>query len=57
MDCKRGGFVWIRHNEIRDLEAAMLSEVCKDVSTDHRFNLWQANTINTEQQSPRMMRE
>ena len=35
MDCKRGGFVWIRmHNEIRDLEAAMLSEVCKDVSTD-----------------------
>ena len=34
MDCKRGDFVSIRHNEIHDLEAAMLSEVCKDVSTE-----------------------
>jgi hypothetical protein len=35
MDCKKGGFpVSIRHNEIRDLEATMLSEVCKDVSIE-----------------------
>jgi hypothetical protein len=34
MDCKKGGFVSILRNEIRDLEATMLSEVCKDVSIE-----------------------
>ena len=32
--CKRGGFVSLRHNKIRDLEASFLSEVCKDVTTE-----------------------
>ena len=32
--CKRGGYVSIRHNQIRDLESSMLSEVCKDVKTE-----------------------
>ena len=31
LSCKMGGFVSLRHNQVRDLEAGMLSEVCKDV--------------------------
>ncbi|KAG0706012.1 hypothetical protein GWK47_002703 [Chionoecetes opilio] len=32
--CKKGGFVCIRHDEVRDLTANMLREVCRDVSTE-----------------------
>ena len=32
--CKRGGYVSIRHNQIRDLEAKLLSEVYRDVTTE-----------------------
>ena len=31
LSCKMGGYVIKRHNEIRDLEAELLSEVCVDV--------------------------
>ena len=31
MVCRRGGFIIQRHNELRDLEADMLSMVCNDV--------------------------
>ncbi|PFX29938.1 hypothetical protein AWC38_SpisGene5265 [Stylophora pistillata] len=34
MTCRNGGFVIQRHNEIRDLEAALLSTVCKDVEIE-----------------------
>ncbi|KAG0716297.1 hypothetical protein GWK47_010004 [Chionoecetes opilio] len=34
MKCKKGGFVCIRHDEVRDLTASMLREVCQDVSTE-----------------------
>ena len=34
MICKKGGFVCIRHDEVRDLTANMLREVCHDVSTE-----------------------
>ena len=34
LNCQRGGFVIIRHNEVRDLTAELLSEVCKDVSIE-----------------------
>lgn len=34
MTCKTGGFVCIRHDEVRDLTANMLREVCHDVSTE-----------------------
>ena len=30
LSCKNGGFVAIRHNELRDLTAKILSEVCYD---------------------------
>ena len=32
MDCKKGGFVHTCHDNLRHLEAALLSEVCKDVT-------------------------
>ena len=31
LNCKSGGYVIMRHNRIRDLEATFLKEVCKDV--------------------------
>ncbi|PFX13801.1 putative trafficking protein particle complex subunit 2 [Stylophora pistillata] len=34
MICKRGGFVIQRHNELRDLEADLLSIVCTDVEVE-----------------------
>ena len=34
LTCKRGGFPILRHNEIRDLTAKLLSEVCHCVATD-----------------------
>ena len=34
MSCKKGGFVTLRHNEVRDVTATLLSEVCKDVELD-----------------------
>ena len=37
LDCKKGGFVAKRHNEVRDIEAELLSEVCTAVSTEPRL--------------------
>lgn len=37
MTCKKGGFVSIRHDEVRDLTASMLKEVCHDVATEPRL--------------------
>ena len=37
MSRKKGGFVSIRHNDLRDLTANMLSEVCKDVEIEPRL--------------------
>ena len=34
LSCKRGGFPILRHNEIRDLTAKMLSEICHSVATE-----------------------
>ena len=34
MICKRGGFVIQRHNELRELEADLLSMVCSDVEVE-----------------------
>ena len=32
--CKTGGFITLRHNEIRDISADLLSEVCNDVKKE-----------------------
>ena len=34
MVCKKGGFICMRHDEVRDLTAEMLKEVCRDVSVE-----------------------
>ena len=34
MNCPSGGFPSIRHNELRDLTSAFLSEVCHNVHTE-----------------------
>ncbi|XP_066914998.1 uncharacterized protein [Clytia hemisphaerica] len=34
LSCKKGGFVTLRHNELRDITAEMLEEVCKDVKVE-----------------------
>ena len=34
MICRRGGFIIQRHNELRDLEAELLSTVCNDVEVE-----------------------
>ena len=34
MDCKKGGFVRARHDNLRNLKAAFLTEVCKDVAVE-----------------------
>ena len=32
--CKLGGYVTLRHNRIRDLEAELMKEVCHDVKVE-----------------------
>ena len=34
LNCKLGGYVTMRHNNIRDFEASLLREVCKDVKVE-----------------------
>lgn len=31
LSCKKGGFITMRHNEVRDITSVFLNEVCKDV--------------------------
>ena len=37
LSCKKGGFVTLRHNEIRDLTSVALAEVCPDVRREPRM--------------------
>ena len=37
MSCKKGGLVSLRHNDILDLTANILSEVCNDVKLEARL--------------------
>ena len=38
LSCAKGGFISMRHNEIRDLTAELLHEVCYDVETEPKLN-------------------
>ena len=52
LTCKRGGFIGIRHDELRDFTAEILGEICKDVVVEptltplsgEKFSLSSANT-------------
>ena len=37
MSFKKGGFLSIRHNDLRDLTARILSEVCKDTEIESKL--------------------
>ena len=37
LSCKKGGFVTLRHNELRDITAKLLDEVCVDVRREPRL--------------------
>jgi hypothetical protein len=37
--CKKGGYVYMRHDNIRNLEASLLREVCKDVKIEQTLQL------------------
>ena len=45
LSCKKGGFVTIQHNTIRDLTAKMLTEVCKDVSVEPHLHPTTGKTL------------
>ena len=34
LNCKKGGFISSRHNDVRDFTAELLSEVCHDVAVE-----------------------
>ena len=46
MVCRRGGFIIQRHNELRDLEAEMLSMVCNDVEIEPVLQEINGETLN-----------
>ena len=48
MSCKKGGFVTLRHNEVRDVSATLLSDICKDVELEPSLL-----TLNGEQHTMR----
>ena len=37
MSCKKGGFTYIRYNDLRDLTANMMSEACKDTEIEPKL--------------------
>ena len=39
MSCKKGGFVTIRQNKIRDLTTKVVSDVCKDKEMSRNYYL------------------
>ena len=45
MTCKRGGFTIMRHNEIRDMTAKLLTEVCHNVATEPPLQPLSGETI------------
>ena len=52
LSCGKGGYRDMRHNQIRDLEAKLLEEVCKDVQTEPKLlpltgEVFQFRTANT----------
>ena len=53
MICHMGGFPTIRHNEIRDLTASLLTEVCHNVATEPPLQpltgeSYSARSVNTD---------
>ena len=55
MICPFGGFPTIRHNEVRDLTASLLTEVCHNVATEPSLHPITAGTFLLHLPTPLMM--
>ena len=56
LSCKKGGFISIRHNSIRDITANLLKEVCKDVRLEPQLQqltgeVFNQNTANVSDEA------
>ena len=47
LSCKKGGFVSLRHNHVRNITAALLKEVCKDVRVEPQLQQLTGETFNS----------
>ena len=56
LTCTLGGYVIMRHNKIRDLEASILKDICKDVKVEPQLLPIENNTIasSNTKQKPRL---
>ena len=47
MSCRKGGFVTLRHNEVRHITTTLLSDICKDVKFEPSFLIlnWEEQTV------------
>ena len=45
LSCKKGGFISLRHNRIRNLTATLLREVCHDVQVEPRLQTLTGETF------------
>ena len=52
LTCSKGGFTIARHNEIRDLTASLLREVCTDVEVEPRLQPLSRGGLPTLQRQP-----
>ena len=46
LNCKRGGFVIMRHDNVRDFEANLLRKICNDVETEPRLQPLEGEGVN-----------
>ena len=46
LNCKRGGFIIMRHNNIRDFEANLMRRICNDVEVEPRLQPLEGEVIN-----------
>ena len=44
--CKKGGFVTLRHNNLRDITAALLTDVCHDVKDEPQLQQLSGELLN-----------
>ena len=39
LSCKKGGFVTIRYNQVRNITATLLNEICNDVQIEPQLQI------------------
>ena len=54
MSCKKGGFLKIRHNDLRDITARIVSEICKDTEIEPKLLPLSGEKLMKEQQIDQM---